>query len=69
MKQATITLSGDNWAFILDSLNDRLENLTELNEGDYGLNGVFDKDIAHCESIIKAITDKQVTVYAPQWWA
>lgn len=51
----TLTFSDDNWMFILDSLNDRLENLTDLNTGDFGLEGEFDKDIAHCESIMKVI--------------
>lgn len=53
-----VMFSDDNWHFILDSLNDRLENLTELNTGPYNMVGEFDKDIAHCESLMKAIEDK-----------
>lgn len=55
MSRATITLSNDNWEFILDSLGDRLENLSDLNTGDYGLEGEFDHDIRHAESLIKVI--------------
>jgi hypothetical protein len=55
MSRATITLSSANWEFIKDSLNDRLENLVELNEGDYGLEGTFDHDIRHAESLIRVI--------------
>lgn len=51
----TLTLSDDNWMFILDSLNDRLENLTDLDG--MGLEG-FSQDIAHCESIMRAITER-----------
>lgn len=55
MSAYTLTLSDDNWDFIVDSLNDRLENLTDLNTGDFGMLGQFDNDIKHCESLIKAI--------------
>lgn len=54
----TITLTDDDWYFILDSLNDTLENLTDLNTGDFGLVGVFDEDIRQCESIMKAIQNR-----------
>lgn len=59
MSHSTITLSYDNWAFILDSLNDTLENLTDLNTGDFGMVGYFDEDIRHCESIIAAIEKRK----------
>lgn len=49
------TLNRNDWLFILDSLNDRLENISDLNIGPYGMEGGFDEDIAHCESIIATI--------------
>lgn len=59
MAHSTITLSSDNWEFILDSLNDRLENISDLNIGPYGMEGEFDEDIRHCESIIAAIEKRK----------
>lgn len=59
MAHSTITLSSDNWEFILDSLNDRLENLVEINTGPYGIFGELDEDIRHCESIIAAIEKRK----------
>lgn len=55
MKYSTITLSSDNWEFILDSLNDRLENLVYLESTDND----FTADIRHCESIIAAIEKRK----------
>ena len=55
---ASIPLVDDDWHFVLDSLNDRLENLTDLNTGDFGMVGDFDNDIAQCERIMKIITDR-----------
>lgn len=57
MNHTTITLSNDNWNFILDSLIDRLENLTDLNNTPYMPD--FTEDIRHCESIMAAL-EKQV---------
>jgi hypothetical protein len=45
-------LTNDDVYFVLDSLNDRLENLTDLNTGDFDMVGDFDEDIAQCESLI-----------------
>jgi hypothetical protein len=59
MAHSTITLSNDNWIFILDSLIDRLENLTDINSGPYGMIGELDEDIRHCESIIAAIEKRK----------
>lgn len=58
MAYAHVLLSDDNWEFILDSLNDRLEHLSDLNTGDFGMVGDFDEDIRHCESIMKAIQNR-----------
>lgn len=60
MSRATITLSNDNWYFILDSLGDRLENLSDLNTEDYGMEGAFDHDIRHAEALIKVINQYNV---------
>lgn len=57
MAHSTITLSSDNWDFILDSLNDRLENLTDLHWGPFDLD--YSDEIRHCESIIAAIEKRK----------
>jgi hypothetical protein len=49
----SITFHDDDWMFILDSLNDRLENLTDLHEGPFDLD--FAEDIKHCETLMKVI--------------
>lgn len=51
----TLTFSDDDWSFILDSLNDRLENVTELH--DHGTID-FSKDIAQCEDIMWTIQNR-----------
>lgn len=57
----SITLTDDDWYFILDSLNDRLKNLVDINTGDYGnMNGLFDDDIAQCERIMAVIEQRRV---------
>lgn len=58
MSHATVTLSNDNWTFILDSLIDRLENLTDLTYGPFDVD--FTEDIRHCESIIAALEKRAV---------
>lgn len=60
MTYAHVLLFDANWEFILDSLNDRLENLVDLNTGDYGMQGEFDADIRHCESIMKVIQNRSI---------
>ena len=58
MAYAHVLLSDENWEFILDSLNDRLENLTDINLGDHEMQGMLTDDIRHCESIMKAIQNR-----------
>lgn len=54
MYSMTVTMSNENWEFVLDCVGDRLENLGELEW--YGED--FSEDIRHAESIINAIEGK-----------
>lgn len=55
MRNIAVVLDNEDWDFILDSLNDRLENLTALHDGGFE---DFTGEIAMCEYIIKAIENR-----------